>query len=284
MKTTKIFLWLWAMMAATMIDSSTQAQTTSVMTYNIRFDNPGDGENNWHQRKAMLAKQVLLFEPDFLGTQEALEHQLTYLDEQLEAYAYLGVGRDDGKSGGEFSALFYQKEKFEVLDSGTFWLSETPSVPSKGWDAAIKRVCSYGQFKSKGSAETLWVFNTHFDHVGTRAREESARLIMEKVKKLTKARDKVVIMGDLNLTPDAEPIRLFSEQFTDARHCIDCLTFGTEGTFNGFKVAGETTARRIDYIFVSGSLKVNKYAVLSDLVKGRFISDHFPVYVELTFD
>ena len=252
----------------------------SAMTYNIRYDNPRDGEDNWHERKELLLNQVRFHGPDFLGTQEALLHQLEYLDKGLPAYQYIGVGRDDGKAGGEFSALFYNELVFDVLDSGTFWLSETPDMPSKGWDAAIKRVCTWGKFRLKSTVDIVWVFNTHFDHRGEKARAESVRLISQKVKEWTNAEDRVVIMGDLNLKPGTAPIQHLASQFADSRHCTDCVTYGTEETFNGFKVSPENKGNRIDYIFTQ-NLEVKKYAVFSDLVDGRFVSDHFPVMVKL---
>lgn len=257
------------------------AQITA-MTYNIRYDNPDDGENNWHKRKELLLNQVRFHAPDFLGTQEALAHQLEYLDAGLPAYEYIGVGREDGKREGEFSALFYNAQVFDVLDSGTFWLSQTPDQVSIGWDAAIKRVCTWGKFRLKGNQGHIWVFNTHFDHVGEKAREESVKLIIQKVKEWTNGGDRVLIMGDLNLRPETVPIQSLSAAFEDARLCKDCVTYGTEETFNGFKLNPENKDYRIDYIFTQ-NLRVEKYAVFSDLVEGRFVSDHFPVMVKLRF-
>jgi len=251
------------------------------MTYNIRYDNPGDGENNWHKRKVRLLNEVQFLEPDFLGTQEALLHQLQYLDSGLVDYEFVGVGRDDGKEAGEFSALFYNEARYELLNSGTFWLSNTPNEPSKGWDAAIKRVCSYGQFRRKGTGRVVWVFNTHFDHRGEEARKESAKLIIEKINGWTKAEDKVVLMGDLNLRPETEPIQYLSRQMKDARHCVSCVVSGSEETWNGFAYDAANAGNRIDYIFTS-NLEVSRYAVFSQLINGRFNSDHFPVYIEFS--
>lgn len=257
------------------------AQQMSAMTYNIRFDNPSDGENNWHKRKKTLVNQLDFFAPDFLGIQEALVHQVKYLDEQLDQYDYLGVGRKDGKDEGEFSPLFYRKDRFEVLKNGTFWLSETPDVPSKGWDAALNRICTYALFEQKKSGKKIWVFNTHFDHKGTIARKESVKLIIQKVKQFSDSEDQVLVMGDFNLTPGAEPIKILSDEFLDARMCESCVVFGSNSTFNGFDPNAENEDQRIDYIFLSPKQTlVKKYAVFSDLIQKRFISDHFPVYIE----
>lgn len=259
------------------------AQSFSVMTYNIRYATPKDGENAWSQRKEKLANQVNFFSPDFLGIQEGLEHQVNYLKEHLDGYTYVGVGRDDGKKAGEFSALYFKENKFSKLKSGTFWLSETPDKPSKAWDAALNRICTYALLKDNQSGIEVWVFNTHFDHRGVAARENSAKLITRKVKELADvSKDNIIIMGDLNASPDDAPIKIFKDQFFDSRSCENCVVFGPEGTFNNFNI-DHPLDRRIDYIFINDrKLKVDKYGVLSELIDHKFTSDHFPVYVEVS--
>lgn len=256
------------------------AQDLSCLTYNIRFDNPGDGEDRWDLRKDFLADQVRWYAPTVMGTQEGLHHQVVYLDSVLADYAYLGVGRDDGAQAGEYCALFYRTDELEVLESGTFWLSPTPERPSKGWDAAIVRICTWARFAHRAKGTEFWVFNTHFDHVGRQARVESARLIHQKVMEKTGGKAPTVIMGDLNLTPETEPIQIFGENWADARtHAA--LTLGPEGTFTGFDSC-TPAERRIDYIFVHPDLyEVQRYLVLSDRRNGHYASDHFGVYAEL---
>ena len=258
------------------------AQDIKVMTYNIRLDAASDGENRWDNRKEMLSGLVLFYEPDFMGVQEALPNQMQFLNQKLDTlYASIGVGRDDGKNKGEFSAVFYNKKRFKLLESATFWLSETPEKPGLGWDAAYNRVCTYGKFKNIKTGKELWVFNTHFDHVGDVARNESAKMILTKIKEVNKENLPYVLTGDLNLEPETQPIKTFSEKMNNSRYAAK-LTFGPEGTFNGFHF-DEPVTRRIDYIFTSKKgIIVNKYAVLSNSDHLRYPSDHLPVYIEAT--
>ncbi len=258
---------------------STYSQNIKVMTYNIRLDLASDGENRWDNRKEMLAGQVLFYEPDFLGVQEALHNQMDYLAKALPNYKYIGRGRDDGRQQGEYSAIFYNAENFDVLDQATFWLSETPVTPSKGWDAAYNRVCTYGIFRDKKTGVKLWVFNTHLDHVGNIARVESAKLILQKIKQLNTQNLPVVLTGDFNLEDNSESIKLISTELNDAKKSAKQV-FGPDGTFNAFQF-DKPVITRIDYIFTSRNIAVKKYAVLSDSKNCRYPSDHLPVYTEL---
>jgi len=162
-----------------------QAQTTmKMMSYNIRLDVASDSENRWDARKEKLAALVNYYEPDFMGGQEVQHHQLTYLLSALHGYDFIGVGRDDGKTGGEYSCIFYKKDKYKCVSQSTFWLSPTPDSVSFGWNAACRRVCTYGLFKINKTKQYLWVFNTHFDHISAEARLESAKLIIKKITSL----------------------------------------------------------------------------------------------------
>lgn len=257
-----------------------QAQDVTLMTYNIRLDHESDGEDQWPNRKEFLTGQIKFYEPMIFGVQEALPHQMDYLQKELSQYQSIGVGRDDGKREGEFSALFYQKDLFELMESGTFWLSETPDKPSKGWDAAINRICTWGLFRMRQSDQMILVMNTHFDHVGVIARQKSLELIDQKAKEINPENYPLVVMGDLNLEPDSEPIKWFQEKMDDSRVVSGSKAFGPEGTFNGWKT-DEIVTRRIDYIFLSPyDFAVKKYAVISDYVNLHYPSDHFPVYVK----
>lgn len=244
----------------------------SVMTYNIRYDNPQDGVNRWDNRKAFVRDQVQFHEPDFLGIQEGLHHQVQYLDEQLKDYTFTGVGRDDGKSKGEYCAIFHKKD-IQITGSGTFWLSDTPASISVGWDAALERICTY--VKGQRGKEVIWVFNTHFDHIGEVAREKSAWLIIQKINELVTPGESVILMGDLNLEPDSKPISYIKNNLNDS-HRVSAIRLGPAGTWNGFQ-HDITIDRRIDYIFTSKNLQVLKYAVLSDSDQQRYPSDHLPV-------
>lgn len=260
------------------INTVAYSQEVKIMTYNIRLDYAGDGENRWDNRKEMLGKQVLFHEPDFLGVQEALPNQMHYLDSTFTVYSFIGTGREGGDKG-EYSAIFYNDKKYKVLEQSTFWLSETPDKPSKGWDAAYNRICTYGLFQIIGTKQKLWVFNTHFDHVGKEARLKSAKLILQKIKELNKAGLPFVLMGDFNLEPDSEGIQLLSAGLADSKTAA-AFTFGPEGTFNAFEFNKPVT-RRIDYIFVPKGTHVTKYAVLSDNKDCRYPSDHLPVLIEI---
>jgi len=259
--------------------SMSHAQELTLMTYNIRYATVNDEANQWEKRKAHLSQQILFHTPGIFGIQEGMEHQVAYLDRALNAYSFIGVGRDDGGSKGEFCAIFYDREKYQLIGSDTFWLSETPSKISKGWDAALERVCTYAFFMDKKSGANFWVFNTHFDHVGEKAREKSARLITDKIKDLNKDEFPVFLMGDFNLNEKSEAIHFLSSEFNDSRLVSVEKPFGPFGTFTGFEFH-EPVKDRIDYIFCSQEgVIIKKYGVLTDSKDQRYPSDHFPVMI-----
>lgn len=257
-------------------------QELSVMTYNIRLDVASDGENAWPNRKEMMISQFDFYEPDIFGIQEGMPHQVEYIDNKLRNYNFIGQGRDGG-SNGEYSALYYKSSKFSIKDSGTFWLSETPDKVSKGWDAAYPRICTYTLFKDRESKLVFWVFNTHLDHLGEKARIEGVKLILAKIKEFNQKKYPVILMGDFNLEPDNEVIVKLKKRMNDSRGISLEAPFGPEGTFNRFNYFEEKN-NRIDYIFVSKSIKVQKYAVLNNSNNLKFASDHFPVFVELLLE
>ncbi|RDY60222.1 endonuclease/exonuclease/phosphatase [Flagellimonas nanhaiensis] len=258
-----------------------QAQSISVLSYNIRYDNPGDGLNSWEHRKEFLISQLKFYGPDVFGTQEGLIHQLKDVDAGLEQYRYFGIGRDHGDERGEFTAIFYNQNKLELLEESTFWLSKTPEKPSKYWDAALPRICTYGHFKAKDGPTEFLLFNTHFDHVGEIAREESAKLILKKIKELNPNKLPVVLMGDFNLESNSKGIQLIMEQMADTQIAAGSNAHGPQGTFNGFDFTKPVT-RRIDYIFTSTvNIEIIKSGILSDSFDCRYPSDHLPVYAEL---
>ena len=266
---------------AILLFTTMRGQTVKIITYNLRLDIATDGDNQWDKRKEYLASQVNFYEPDFMGVQEALPQQLTFLDAALAQYDHVGAGREDGKSKGEHSAIYYNSKKYEVVQQGTFWLSPTPDKPSKGWDAAYNRVCTYGLFQEVITKKQIWVFNTHFDHVGNTARVESAKLILQKIKELNQQNLPFVLTGDFNLEDNSESIQLIASQLNDSKR-VAKQVFGPDGTFNNFEFTKPVTTR-IDYIFTPKTgVIVNKYAVLSDSKNCRYPSDHLPVYVELT--
>jgi endonuclease/exonuclease/phosphatase family metal-dependent hydrolase len=252
----------------------------NILSWNIRLYNNWDGPNIWENRKEEVKGLILFYEADILCTQEGVKSQLVFLRDSVGGYDYIGVGRDDGKDKGEFSAIFYRKDRFEVKEQGTFWLSETPGEVSKGWDAAIVRVCTWGVFSDKESKKQFMVFNTHFDHMGQLARENSARLIVAKMKELNTKNLPVILAGDFNSTPDSKPYQVMAAEYTDARFISEIPAYGPLATFNGFRIDQEPT-ERIDYIFINGKTRVKRYAVLTNSQGQRYPSDHFPVFTEL---
>lgn len=261
--------------------ASLNAQQISVMTYNIKLDYPKEGENSWTTRKPILINQLKFNAPDILGVQEALPNQMKDIDSALVTCNFIGVGRDDGKNEGEYSAIFYKKDLFEVLESSTFWLSETPKKASLGWDAAYNRICTYALFKHLKTDNMFWVFNTHLDHVGVKAQVEGAKLILNKIKQLNIKKLPVILMGDFNMEDTHESIQYISKSLYDSKS-VAAEIVGPLGTFNNYEFDKPVT-QRIDYIFLSNDFTVNKYTVLNDSKNGKYPSDHFPVKVEITF-
>ncbi|GGK47289.1 MULTISPECIES: endonuclease/exonuclease/phosphatase family protein [Flavobacteriaceae] len=264
-----------------LVSCSSEIENLNIMTYNIRYDNPNDGENQWSKRKEFLSNQIAFNEVDIFGIQEGLQHQVTYLDSVFVDYNYIGIGRDDGKTKGEYSAIFYNSKKFKVIESNTFWLSDTPNEISVGWDASMERICTYGLFETIETKRPFFVFNTHFDHIGTKARLNSAKLILQKIAEFNSNNLPVLVLGDFNLTPETAPIQQLSKELNDSKIVSRLEPFGPTGTFNGFKF-NEPVIARIDYIFTSkNNMSVEKYAVLSDSKDCKYPSDHLPVIIEI---
>lgn len=275
---------LFSLMTFFLFGTTISAQKLKLMTYNIRLDLASDGENSWTNRKEYFASQLAFYEPDIFGIQEALPHQVTDITTFLPKYNYVGIGRD-GLGKGESSNIFFKKDRFKVLQENTFWLFETPDKISKGWDAALNRVCTYALLKDSKTKQTFWVFNTHLDHVGELARTNSILLILSKIAELNTNKYPVFFMGDFNSEPKEQRIINLKKEMNDSRDISEEKPFGPSGTFNAFK-HNEAVTTLIDYIFLSkdNPFKVNKYAVLSDSKDLKYPSDHLPVYIELKFN
>ena len=255
--------------------------TLEVVSYNIRYDNFQDGENQWDIRKETLASYLLKSSPDIIGMQEVLNNQLADLSNFLKEYKYVGVGREDGKTKGEYSPIFYRKSKLKVLKSSTFWLSETPQKISVGWDAALERICTYALFIDRKSKKQFWVFNTHFDHLGVIARSESVNLILEQISILNVNDYPILVTGDLNLTPETLPIKKFQSNLNDVLSDFN-LNDPKYGTFNGFDIT-KNANRRIDYIFQKGFRVLSAEHMWIKTPKDLWASDHHPVYLKCSF-
>lgn len=261
-----------------LVSNLISAQNIRIITYNIRYNNPGDGINAWPNRSQQVAALLEFHQADIFGLQEALIGQIQDINKQLPHMKWVGVGRDDGKEAGEFSPLFYNSKKFKALKSGWFWLSQTPEKPGLGWDAACNRVCTWLLLEADKKDQQFMVFNTHFDHQGTKARTESAKLILQKIKELNRDNLPVILTGDFNLTPEQEPISVITKELKDSRSISKDAPYGPAGTFNGFKF-DSPLKERIDYVFVNNRVEVKQYGVLSDSKDQRYPSDHLPVFV-----
>lgn len=266
----------------------TMSQTTGypvvkVMSWNIRYDNPDDGINNWSNRRHGVIKFMKETNADIIGLQESLNNQSKDIKKGLKVYNYIGVGRDDGKKRGEFCSIFYNKKRFKLINSGTFWLSETPDVAgSRGWDAACNRIVSWAQLLDRQSSEKFFVFNTHFDHVGEVARVESARLLVRRISEI--ATDiPFVVTGDFNANHKDQSYRIltFPENevvMRDTRNMAE-VKEGPEFSWVSFDPSFIPTDI-IDFIFASYNSKPIKHTIY-DFRATQYLSDHLPVIVEL---
>jgi endonuclease/exonuclease/phosphatase family metal-dependent hydrolase len=253
-------------------------QNINFMTFNIRYNTERDGINKWDNRKDHAAEMVKFYDVDFCGMQEALIGQINDLQARLPEYEHFGLGRDDGKEKGEFSPIFYKKTKYKLLKQETFWLSETPEKPSKGWDANLPRIVTWGYFKDLKTKKKFYVFNTHYDHIGQIARAESSKLVLKKIKEIA-GNENTILMGDFNASPSDEPIKIIMNGLNETSSISQTPHFGPESSFTGFE-AKEQEGRKIDHIFVNNpKLKVLKHATLSNTWGGLFASDHHPVLV-----
>lgn len=248
---------------------SATAQEMLVGSYNIRYKNKNDSINGnvWTKRCQVICDQVNFMNPLIFGTQEVLYPQLQDLKKGLDGYDYIGIGRDDGERGGEHEAIFYKKDQLTLLDNGNFWLSETPEKPGLGWDAACIRICTWGKFqvnaKKKKDRTTFYFFNLHMDHVGVVARREAAKLVVARIQEIAKDAP-VILTGDFNVDQTNEIYTIFTnsgllKDSYDAAH----IRFAENGTFNAFKTEYFTTSR-IDHVFVSPSVAVEAYGVLTN--------------------
>lgn len=286
MKTLKMmikrrFLILIFSVCASLLPQKLAARELALLSYNIRCDYQKEGANTWQSRKKDMVEQICYYAPQVIGMQEVLPNQLDYLDSCLTNYHYVGVGRDDGHRGGEFCAIFYDTTQLRVLYDVTFWLSPTPDTVSIGWDAAYPRICTCGLFEDRKSKEQFWVFNTHLDHVGIKAREEASRLILQRIGQMDAGKKPLVLMGDFNATLEERSIQLLRAKLADAQRMTEKPFYGPVGTFNGFE--SNPIERRIDYFFVS-HLRVKSYTHVDDRRNNQsFISDHWPVLITVEF-
>lgn len=258
----------------------TKAQTFTLGTFNLRYDNPRDSGNLWKDRLPRVTALIEFHDFDILGTQEGLQHQIDAIAKALPQYAYYGIGRDDGINAGEHSAIFYKKAQFTLVDKGDFWLSETPEKPGFGWDAKINRICSWVLLKHITTGKKMYCFNVHYDHQGVQARIESSKLILSKIKSIAKGAP-VILTGDFNGDHQTD----WYKNIASSNFLFDSFTkvakaYVPNGSFQGFG-PNLNKDQIIDHIFTTSHFKVEKWGVLTDSYDGKFPSDHFPVLSEL---
>jgi endonuclease/exonuclease/phosphatase family metal-dependent hydrolase len=243
-----------------------------IMSFNLRFDTEEDGENKWDNRKEACVKMLNDLQPSIFGIQEGLYNQVRFLDDQLQRYSYVGVGRDDGYSGGEHSAIFYDTLQFDLHSKGDFWLSETPDYPSLGWDANNIRIVSWAMLYDLLKQDTVYFFNTHFDHIGKTAQLESAKLLMQKINEIVIPQKTVFITGDFNVLIRNEALTPILKEFFSAQRFAE----HTDGknSYNGF--GRWYISRNIDFVFFKNA-KAKAYRTVTEDYGVPFISDHYPI-------
>ena len=258
----------------------------TVMTFNIRYNNQGDLQNAWPNRKSLVASTIQFQKIEIAGLQEALVGQLRDLEVLLPEYGWLGVGRDDGKEEGEYNPIFYLKSRFKILAQSTFWLSETPDTPgSRGWDAACNRIVTWARFEDQAKKQAFFFFNTHFDHVGEIARVRSAELVLKKIGEIA-GNEPAILTGDFNCGSDDAPYHLLNSGDGKAPGLVDTLRlsktghYGSTQSFNGFNIELDP-GNVIDFIFVRGVKSVLRHGIIAEIWDGKFASDHYPVIAEV---
>ena len=260
-----------------------QLEKLKVLSFNIRYNNPNDGENSWPNRSERVKNFLWSESPDIIGFQEVLHNEVLELDRALfnynfsqRQYTRIGVGREDGKTKGEYSPIYFRSNRFQLISSKTVWLSQTPDKPSKGWDAACERIATFALLFDEELKDTLLVVNAHWDHVGVVARQESAKLILKEIEGFTSVQN-IIFMGDLNCKPEDPALKKLRAEFSDAGMGASSKV----GTFNNFERAANPKAPRIDYVFYKlKNLGFHSYKVGNTNVNEPLLSDHFPIIVE----
>jgi endonuclease/exonuclease/phosphatase family metal-dependent hydrolase len=260
---------------------SVRGQEYIVGSFNLRYDNAGDKGNRWEVRGPVAANLLRFHQFDIFGTQEGLKNQLDDLDKWLPEYTHYGLGRDDGKDKGEHSAIFYRKDKFKLLEKGDFWLSETPDKPGLGWDATCcNRICSWVKLQDLASGKTFYYFNAHFDHQGKVARIESGKLIVRKIREIAGG-SPAIFSGDLNGGQQSDWYQTLAASglLTDTYSQVK-YPYVNNSSFNGWGKDNDGY-QIIDHVFVTEGFMASRWGILTDTYHGKFVSDHFPVLVQV---
>lgn len=277
-------------------DTSDSVETIRVMTFNIRYGTAKDGDNAWPHRRKMVFDVIRDHQPDIVGMQEVLEGQRRELLAVLPDFESLGAGRFDGLLRGEFSPIFYRRQRFKILEQGQFWLSNTPKIPgSKSWGNGITRICTWARMRDRETDKSFYFYNTHLDHRSVPSQQRSVHLIAERFAARAHMDESVILTGDFNAGEDTNSIRYLkgeiekafeeSETPPPSPNLLDSFRMlhpeaTAVGTFNSFR--GESSKAKIDYVFVSSAIKVLSAEIIHDNVEGRYPSDHFPVKATIT--
>ncbi|WP_276479437.1 endonuclease/exonuclease/phosphatase family protein [Paraflavitalea pollutisoli] len=266
--------------ALLLIAGQAVAQDIRIASYNLRYDSKGDSGNLWTSRYPIVSALIEFHDFDIFGTQEGLRHQIDTLAANLPGFTWYGLGRDDGQAKGEHSAIFFKTAKYKLLNKGDFWLSETPEKPGPGWDARLNRICSWVQLQDVKSKKKFYVFNVHYDHQGVKARQESSKLILEKIRTIAGS-NPVLLTGDFNGNHNDEWYQLIanSNVLIDTYRSVK-KPYANNGSFNSFKTPSSPSI--IDHIFATKQFSVKRWGILTDSYYGKFPSDHFPVMADVT--
>ncbi|MDB9152161.1 endonuclease/exonuclease/phosphatase family protein [Parabacteroides distasonis] len=279
----KLIIFVSLLFLAMAYGKAEDKEVLKIATFNLRMDTPSDGENAWLHRKDMVNDLIRFYGFDLFGTQEGFTHQLNDIL-RLSDYRFIGVGRDDGKDAGEHCAIFYRSDRFKVLDQGDFWLSEHPEKPGRGWDGTCcNRICTWGKFEDLKNHKQFYFFNVHYEYEGDVARRESSNLMISRITSIA-GNQPVFLTGDFNAFPTEEPIRILNDSgfLNDSYKITKEAPFGPVCTYHGYDSTVKTE-ERLDYIWVTDSIQIDKYGVLTNTLYGHTPSDHFPVMVVAEF-
>ena len=273
----RIFMLAAAIVMSLPLLQAQENEGLKVMSYNIRLGSAQDGTNSWALRYTATGEMLEDQKPDVFGVQEALEYQVRYIEEMC-GYESVGVGRENGKKEGEHMSIFWNKKAVSMLKWGTFWLSETPEKPSKGWDAECFRTATWALMKDKRTGEKFYFVNTHLDHEGAEAQKNGLNLIMDKIAEINTEGLPMVLTGDFNMEPSNPNLAELDARMQSARK-IAAQT-DSHATYNGW---GKSSTM-IDYIYVSGFSSCPEYQTVTKRYEDRkFISDHYPIFARLIF-
>ncbi len=279
----KLIIFVSLLFLAMAYGKAEDKEVLKIATFNLRMDTPSDGENAWFHRKDMVNDLIRFYGFDLFGTQEGFTHQLNDIL-RLSDYRFIGVGRDDGKDAGEHCAIFYRSDRFKVLDQGDIWFSEHPYKPGRGWDGTCcNRICTWGKFEDLKNHKQFYFFNVHYEYEGDVARRESSNLMISRIKSIA-GNQPVFLTGDFNAFPTEEPIRILNDSgfLNDSYKITKEAPFGPVCTYHGYDSTIKTE-ERLDYIWVTDSIQIDKYGVLTNTLYGHTPSDHFPVMVVAEF-